>query len=303
MEKRYWIHAVTPIHVGSGRGLGYIDLPVAREAVTSWPYIPGSSIKGVIADKFNATEEARKKSDARPEIVAAFGVSGSDSGSEESTAGALVFTDADIFCLPVRSFYGTFAWVTSPFCLKRHNVSVKLPEYIHSDDAFITVNSVLTSLGGSEVYLEDLNLEAGDDPELRRGLEEFALGISKSIFPGKDDWQRMFADRFVVVSDDVFTFLCTSGTEVTAHIKIDPKTGTAQDGALWYEEALPVESILLGRVWCDKVYKKRPGGEIPPDELMREFCTEPLRLQLGGKASTGKGQVNCIFEAVDQNGN
>ena len=59
MEIRYWLHAVTPVHVGSGRGIGYIDLPVAREKVTDWPYIPGSSIKGVMADHFDATEKNR----------------------------------------------------------------------------------------------------------------------------------------------------------------------------------------------------------------------------------------------------
>ena len=55
-EKIYWLHAITPLHVGAGRGLGYIDMPIAREKVTSWPYVPGSSIKGVIAEHFGASD-------------------------------------------------------------------------------------------------------------------------------------------------------------------------------------------------------------------------------------------------------
>ncbi|MDR3020660.1 MAG: RAMP superfamily CRISPR-associated protein, partial [Treponema sp.] len=69
-EKNYWIHAVSPIHVGAGQGAGYIDLPIVREKVTNWPYIPGSAVKGVIADKFEATEQNR----ADPYKKAAFGL-------------------------------------------------------------------------------------------------------------------------------------------------------------------------------------------------------------------------------------
>lgn len=58
-ERRYWIHTMTPLHVGTGRGVGYIDLPIAREKVTNWPCIPGSAVKGVVADHFGATEEKK----------------------------------------------------------------------------------------------------------------------------------------------------------------------------------------------------------------------------------------------------
>src|SRR5688572_24809920 len=33
----YWLQALTPLHVGAGRGVGYIDLPIMREKVTQWP--------------------------------------------------------------------------------------------------------------------------------------------------------------------------------------------------------------------------------------------------------------------------
>ena len=283
MEKRYWIHSVTPVHVGSGRGIGYIDLPIAREKVTDWPYIPGSSIKGVIADHFGATEEDRKKEDAAPEKIAAFGAAGDDA----ALAGALVFSDANILCLPIRSFYGTFAWATSPFCLERHGMSTLLEEPPALYEAVVPENSLLAG-GTTKMYLEDLDLDVKVSP----AAGNLAGEIRASVFAGKEAWQRMFAGRFVIVHDDMFTFLCKSGTEVNARIKIDPATGTASDGALWYEEALPVETILSGRVWCDRVY----GGKFKADELVRAFCSEPLTLQIGGKASTGKGLVRCIFE-------
>ena len=112
MEKIYWLHVISPLHVGAGRGIGYIDVPIVREKTTNWPYVPGSAIKGVIADSHKATKENREKD---PQLAAAFG----KPGDEDAVAGSLVFSDAAIVCLPVRSFYGTFAWITSPLALRR----------------------------------------------------------------------------------------------------------------------------------------------------------------------------------------
>ena len=103
----YWLHCLAPTHVGTGRGVGYIDLPVYREKITNWPAFPGSGFKGVWADHYHhkakSTLRTRKDNSL---LKAAFGVVG-DSGSN---AGALMPTDARLVCLPVRSFKGTFAW-------------------------------------------------------------------------------------------------------------------------------------------------------------------------------------------------
>lgn len=279
-EKIYWLHAITPLHVGAGRGLGYIDMPIVREKVTAWPYIPGSSIKGVIADHFKASDEDSRMKDTH--LKAAFGTSGSDN---DCAAGALVFTDANILCLPVRSFYGTFAWVASPFCLKRAGINANLPNFPKESDAFITDNSKLTGDDG-KIYLEDLDINTQTQNEAGRIANE----IAESLFDNSD-WKKIFAERFAVVSDDLFTFLCESGTEVNAHIRINSKTGIVETGALWYEESLPVETILTGRIWCDKVYV----NGVSPEDLFERFCGHDLTLQIGGKASTGKGLVRCIF--------
>ncbi len=280
-EKIYWLHAITPLHVGAGRGLGYIDMPIVREKVTAWPYIPGSSIKGVIADHFGASEEDERKKDTH--LKAAFGTSGSDN---DCAAGALVFTDANILCLPVRSFFGTFAWVSSPFCLKRAGISANLPNFPKESDAFIAENSALADDDG-KIYLEDLDINTQKINETGRIANE----IAGAVFSGNEEWRRIFAERFAVVSDDLFTFLCESGTEVNAHIRINSKTGIVETGALWYEESLPVETILTGRIWCDKVYV----NGVNPEDLFERFCGKNLTLQIGGKASTGKGLIQCIF--------
>ena len=282
-EINYWLHAITPLHVGAGRGLGYIDMPIVREKVTNWPYIPGSSIKGVIADHFGASEENERRKEENRHLKAAFGTSGSDN---DCAAGALVFTDADILCLPIRSFYGTFAWVTSPFCLKRAGIDVSLPNFQKEYDAFITGDSKLTGHDG-KIYIEDLDINTQKITEAGK----IAGYIAESIFSDDKEMHDIFTERFAVVSDDLFTFLCESGTEVNAHIRINSKTGIVEQGALWYEESLPAETILTGKIWCDKVFVK----DITEQNLFEHFCGKNLTLQIGGKASTGKGLVQCIF--------
>lgn len=290
--KMFWLHALTPLHVGTGQGLGFIDLPIMREKTTNWPLVPGSAIKGVIADRFEATDKARKDNSI---LGAAFGRSGQD----HSSAGALVFTDARLVCLPVRSLYGTFAWVTSPLSLGRVKRDLlhagekgDLPVPRIPDERSILIPDLETSVlkgDGRTVYFEDLDFEATPNTT----VQSWGDAIARSVFSDDAEWREHFIKRFAVLSDDSFNFLCDVGTEVTARVRIDEESKTVAKGALWYEESLPAESILAGIVWCDWVPK---NGGITQTDLMDKFCSNEFLLQIGGKAATGKGRMRCIFE-------
>ena len=65
-EINYWLHAMTPLHVGAGRGLGYIDMPIVREKVTTWPYVPGSSIRGAWRD---GNYQRTRSSQTRTQVI------------------------------------------------------------------------------------------------------------------------------------------------------------------------------------------------------------------------------------------
>lgn len=106
--KLYFVHALTPLHAGTGQGVGVIDLPIAREKATGIPYLPGSSVKGVLRD-------ASKSSDSAATIA----VFGPETENASAHAGALQVADARLLLLPVRSLRGTYAWVTSPLLLRR----------------------------------------------------------------------------------------------------------------------------------------------------------------------------------------
>ena len=295
MQKTYWIHALTPVHVGIGSGTGFIDLPIMREKITDWPLIPGSAVKGVIADKMRATVNERKEKYQ----IAAFGRADDESNqTENSNAGALVFSDARIVCLAVRSLYGTFAWVTSSMALRRfardhQNNAPYTPCANSNAAAHVPPGSALA--GGGTVYLADLDLKAHDCAT----AASWADTISRAVLDAS--WQAEFVKRFAVVPDETFDYLCRQACEVVARVRIEEQRKSVKKGGLWYEEYLPAESILAGAVWCDKVYHARES--IQPAELFAKFCKDPLDLQVGGKATVGKGRVRCLFSSAGEKGN
>ena len=288
----FWLHALTPLHVGTGQGVGFIDLPVMRERATNWPLVPGSAVKGVrrdAADDGNADKVLFK---------AAFGQADPGEGeSERDNAGSLVFTDARLICLPVRSLLGTFAWVTAPLALQRlwrdleaAGKAGELPKaFDMQGQAHLAQepSSVLRS-EDDKVYLEDLDFPAHPCPV----AQTWGKTLAEWIFPGDAIWQNLFIERFAVLPNDSFNFLCGTATEVNARIRIDQQTKTVAGGALWYEESLPAETILAGMVWCDRVF---PKDATTLEDLLATYCSGELKLQIGGKATIGKGRIRCLF--------
>lgn len=299
----YWLHALTPTHAGVGRGVGYIDLPIDRDGVTNWPLVRGSAFKGVWADYHGATDvERRKETPEGRQRRAAFGVS-SDTADNASNSGSLIPTDARLVCLPVRSFRGTFAWCTSALVLQMLKRTLEfagvtglpeLPPPLPNDETCYVVGSGL--LEGGQVFLEDLNFTAKDQVE----VGDWAKKIAGWVFPKDGAWQGEFQKRFAVLPDVVFDFLTETGTEVHTRVKINDDTKTVATGQLWTEESLPAETILAGVIACDRVFG-RDGKEIKEGDLLAKFARNKetegpeILLQIGGKATVGRGQVRCVF--------
>jgi CRISPR-associated protein Cmr4 len=294
----YWLHTLSPTHVGTGRGVGYIDLPIHRDKVTNWPAIPGSAFKGVWADHYGATED-RRGSD--PKLRLAFGRA-SDRETNASNAGALIPTDARLVCLPIRSFQGTFAWCTSPLALDMLRRDFSLagmadlppePPNVADSDVHRTARTKLED--NSRIFLEDLDFTGKECAATTTWAERLAGWV----FGGEENktWHDRFVERFAVLPNTIFDFLTETGTEVSARVRIDDDLKTVARGALWNEEALPAETILAGLVSCDRVYSRETNGVTAAD-LIDDFATKPLLLQIGGKATVGRGRVRCVFTAA-----
>jgi CRISPR-associated protein Cmr4 len=144
-----------------------------------------------------------------------------------------------------------------------------------------------------KIYTEDLDFDARACPT----ATAWAAKIGAWVFGANDPWCQEFQKRFVVLPDSAFDFLCETGTEVHTRVRIDDDTKTVAKGALWTEESLPAETILMGLIQCDRVFGKN-GEDITPQGLLDKFAKNPLTLQIGGKATVGRGQVRCVFAEV-----
>ena len=284
----YYLHAISPLHVGVGQAVGVVDLPIMREKSTHLPIVPGTAFKGVLRDLFQGEDKEQKQ--LRQKLF------GSDTvkTGEESQSGAVVLGDARLLLLPVRSFVGVFAYVTCPFVLKQYAADCRrsgqkaLPAIptVAQDGAVMTGASVLkhTSAAGQpeKAYLEDLDLT------LTSGADEWAAHFQQAFFADKED--ELLAERLLIVHDDTFVFLAETATEVRARIRINDATGVVVDGALWYEENLPAESVLWGIMGTTAVQAARQNE----DDVLRELrhVVKPgYVMQIGGKATVGRGLV------------
>jgi len=283
-----FLHALSPLHVGTGQGLGVIDLPVAREKGTGIPIVPGSSLKGVL--RAAAPDDKRVK------------VFGPETNQASAHAGSVQIGDLHLLFLPVRSLRGTFAWVTSPFLLQRfardmtwiepkYRLSVHaVPKVGHTEICLVPnqPKSVLTmrvkvkedeeEKEKDKVILEDLDLH----PAPNEDLAKWADVLAPRVFTDKT-WQGLFKERVCLVHDNVMRFLLDTALEVTTRIRLDEQTKTVKSRMLWYEEALPAETIMAGLVVVSPV--KATEQEI--QAVFQQVTQKPL--QLGGNATVGRG--------------
>jgi CRISPR-associated protein Cmr4 len=283
----YHLHVLSALHVGAGQGAGIIDLPIVREKATQLPYTPGTGIKGVLREEMRPDTGGDLKT-----WEALFGPARIK--DDNGFSGALAVGDAHLLCLPVRSLAGTFAWATCPFVLARYsreaaaadmNVPAILEEF-SAESALTAENSAI--IHRDKVVLEDLDLDA------RTGADEWATHIAKMVFPDDQLWQGMFKARFIVLPDGVFDFLAETATEVRARVRINEDTRTVAKGALWYEENLPAETLMYGLLGADRARK----GNATADQMLGAIPSILTRLQIGGKATVGRGLVRFIKQGA-----
>jgi len=279
----------TPLHMGTGTTISFVDLPIAREKHTGYPIMPASGIKGVIRDFAR-----RQWKDDKKKVELIFG----PEEKPEDFASCLTFTDGRILLLPVRSLKGVFAWVTSPFILKRLAKDVAIADSgfnlpiealkISDEDVLVCSNSQIVFRG--KVVLEDYELNAKEDAStIADTLYSLLMkGFSSSSI---SSLLSTLAEKFAIVSDDAFSEISTAAMEIATRIKIDHTKGTVEEGALFTEEAVPSESIFYNLALFTKPNiesEKLKSAEDVMKEIKELLKGNPL-IQFGGDATLGRG--------------
>ncbi|MDP2834551.1 MAG: type III-B CRISPR module RAMP protein Cmr4 [Pseudomonadota bacterium] len=289
LTQLFHLHALSALHIGTGQALGAVDLPIARARASHLPLVPGSALKGVLRDELAGTDHE----------FTLFGPKKIETGGD-GHAGALAFGDAHLLLLPVRSLAGVVAFATCPFVLARYAEDLKragaqgVPSVpgVASEQVQLAQASVLMAAAGL-VALEDLDLTVAGNG----AAEDWAARIASQVHPTDDCWQKRLKERIAIVSDDTFSFLADTATEIRARISLND-AGTVKEGP-WYEENLPAETVLWGLVAAGPGREK--GKAMRPEVVLKDFNEavndagkrEKL-IQLGGKATVGRGLARFL---------
>lgn len=250
------LFAESPIHPGTGRSMGVVDLPVAREAATDYPVLVGSGLKGALRDKSETTK--------RVEAAQRFG--------RPDQAGDLLVSDGRLLLLPVRSLTGAYRWVTCPHIIERFRRDLlraglsPLPEIPQ-----VKCGQALAA-GEGELFLEERQFSISGRPS--DGLKS---AVAKLML--HEESQARVALQLVVLHDEDFSWFVRYGLAIQARNVLED--GTKKSRYLWYEETLPPDTLMYALV-----LGREEAAISALDALFPE--TDPY-LQAGGNETVGHG--------------
>lgn len=285
-----FIYTITPVHMGSGQALGVIDNPIQRERHTEHPNMAGSGIKGAIRHHLNGLWDKNI-------INRLFGP------DDSSHAGAISFGDAQVVAFPVRSLKQGFVYAVSPVTLARLK---RLAEMTNTP-----CNWKLPAVEGGKCLTCDARVQNGDRLILEAfdykatvsdALKTIAAWLADNAIPtgdAHDHFRDKIKTDLVLLPDEDFTHFVKNATVVEPHVRIDPDTGTADAGGLFYTENLPPESLMIAPVFAsDERFAKNRPEDFQPADLILKLLQDHLHnklIQVGGDATTGRGQVVLNF--------
>jgi CRISPR-associated protein Cmr4 len=264
--KLLYLFTRTPLHVGAGASVGAIDQPVQRERHTGFPIIPGSSIKGVLRDHLKSIGDGA--------IDTLFG-KGSD--GKDASAGHISFGEAKLIAFPVRSAKGAYALVVSPLTLSRlardAGWDLEIPPSPSDMKCAPGAKLIIDRGGNKGVVLEEYAFEVGD--VFPAAWEEKLVSLlSDAVISAS-------GGRFVLLSDGNLSHFAVNACQVNQHVRIDDKTGTADDGGLFNEETVPSETLFYSPF---TVLRESAAN----NAVFQALGTEQL-IQFGGDGTTGLG--------------
>lgn len=276
------LFARTPVHVGAGNSVGAVDAPVQRERHTRVPVIPGSSLKGVLADlwndeNFNRTEDGKW-------------LFGQDDQKLKASAGVLLVGEARVLAFPVRSAKGMFAWITCPLVLRRFkreaNAGFAVPEDVLGESALAFDVLKLND----SVVLEEYAFKVAGEPA------KDIVTVFQSLVEKDSVWDGI-TKQLVVVSDEIFQHFCEHACEIVTRIKINDETGVVDGGMLFNQEQVPSETLFYTVIMAQDEKKKSGGGRSAGAALsaLKAKMEAQKWLQVGGDATIGLGfcAVSC----------
>jgi len=266
-HKLYKITNKTSLHVGSGdTNFDLIDKKIQRDAITNYPTIHASSLKGALREY---CEYKHDENESKNFISYIFG--------DEESSGKVRFLEALLLSVPFRSDIHPYYNCTSPkaiaqlvdfaetFALSLENLDAlrKVSEYDRDE--------ILVKEGNPTIEDE----KAKSSEEFNFDALEKILGKNVAIVPN-NTFEEMLKDLPVIARNSL-------------------ENGESKN--LWYEEVLPRESKLFTVIseptFLNNMDKKKLNNAF---ERLNGYLTSKDTIHIGANTSIGYGVT--LFEEL-----
>ncbi len=277
--------ALDPIHIGDGGGrLGRVDMPVLREAGTNLPKIPGTSIRGMLRHYAARTDygfpgcTGPTKETPCPKktcpICKIFGSIDDDSGQ----SGMLKTFDLRILFYPMETDLGV-RWVSCPRELKDAGLTTFLGTATPDAASALAYKADTVKIGPFLITAAQASFTTSELPPLIK--------------------EELKQEHLLVVDDDIFSRFVNSGLEVRTSVKINPKTGAADSGALFTYEAIPRGTIFIGSLLWAPPSDQEPEGFLETAAKIVNAAEEYTELLgIGGLSNRGFGRLKLMSDPI-----
>lgn len=290
---QYFAITIDPLHVGDGgTRLGRVDNSIIRDPGTKIPKVPGSSLNGsaryYTALSLNKLHCAGKGGDDGNKhcgnsdcgVCIPFGFS----NNTYSLQGLAHLFDAHIILFPVASMKGPI-WVCSPNSLELISKQLEaLPS-----NGFIPIGNELKKVPKLNFGWLLLKNDEGDNQNPVNSI------LNDTQIP------KEIISRSVIVSDNLFSKIVNMNLEVRTSVSINPRTGAAEDGALFTFEAIPRATILKFDILYKSGVSFKINGtslEIFTSSIVKENVEKGLSyfeyMGIGGMNTRGMGRMKVL---------
>ena len=266
----YMIENLTHMHVGSGdANFGTVDRLIQRDAVTDYPSIHASSLKGALKEYCEYRNQGDENT-ADTFIAQTFG--------SDDTAGNLRFVEAQLLCVPMRSDTRPYYLCTSPMALSQflecaETFGITLPDA----DALVKA----ANYKGKTIAIAD------EKAQIEECAAKGADGIDFNAL------ENLLGGPAALVPDELFSQLLRD-LPVIARNQLD----NGESKNLWYEEVLPRKSRLYTVVGEPDYVNENDEDLKKHFQRFHRYLTDGTPIQIGANASVGYGL--CRFREVSR---
>ena len=305
------IYTLSPTHCGIGQTAASVDLPIARDAVTGFPFLPATALKGVAREAFE-THDRYKDSIFKDLVTALFGPELDEQETQAGqsaalSASGLAFTEGRLVAYPVRALSRPFFHVTCPLILDNLARDARLLGSFGLEIPDIPSDRVVVAdaaLDGRSLVLEDLCYK-GKEVSHDSGVEQFAGQLGRMLPDVESAAARRLESGLVILPDAEFCDLMQRAVPVVARTRLtkgktadkwkNPDTDRIESGSLWYEEHLPADTLFISftghrrQVFMHNTRENRQAVVTDPLKELTEFWKSVPMVQIGGNETIGYG--------------